>query len=710
MPLLQCHPISHVFREIVLIGVFAVAVASALARAADAGSKSEAPDPQAFLKKQMSNANLATSGTGEQFCWHAAASGASAYLRAYQAYRDPRWLDAAVEYYDFYLGKLQTDPDGYEGWIGDPISHNGTELSTDALVGDAILCGPLVAFAEIVKQDPNLQERFGKTARRYQELATRIIWEKWNKRGCYYQDGAGWGSYHAYAKRIDRKTNQWVEVPSEAISDNLNKHYSAALVLLRLWRITGNEKFKERVIQIYGRAKTLWRYFPAEDRIVWNFWMPHGPYDLEGRAPKSWVAVHPSRAGYQAGEVEDFVEVYDSGLVFEQADFERIIKTNHWMADGLDGKWRSADGTSAAGTLWSALARFDDKIRTKYEAQLAKEGLAGQINLAYLKSVMARAPGWQRVYVSDQAKVQVVKAPLQPGRDLSMTVIIPDVVEVADNGHVQLATQTRAAGKLKIELLDAAEKEVLGTLATIDAAAGTEYNAPLWDGTNPKTGKKDLGEYRIRWTLGNESRTAPVWVKQGVPRQQEKRPAFHPGEKITCDFEGPLDKRWTVEQAVLSTEQSHSGKQSLQINRTAQLKFGQDNDLPVKVTLWVFDNGANNGPNGPAWGIITGTGDKFCLRQMWRPYLNGDKTYSWLNTGENQWFSPHPAGVNRQAGWMEWIFDFTNPQNITVTGGGTPVKGLTPKFTPAGAAGIYLLNGNAGKLFVDDVTVEYPRK
>ena len=689
--------------------IFLATMTTGAAQAAEVRNLPAAPDPQVFLKKNMSNGNLSTSGTGELFCWHAAASGASDYLHAYQVYHDPRWLDAAVQYYNFYLSKLQTDPDGYEGWIGDPISHNGTELSTDALVGDAILCGPLVAFAEIVKQDPKLQDHFGKTAQHYQDLATRIVWEKWNRRGCYYQDGAGWGSYHTSGKLIDRKANQWVEVPSAVISDNLNKHYAAALVLLRLWRITGNAQYKERVLQIYGRAKTMWRYFPDEDRIVWNFWMPHGPYDLEGRAPKSWVGVHSSRPGYQATEVADFVEVYDSGLVFEQADFERMLKTNHWMADGSDGKWRSADGTSTAGMLWSALARFDEKIRTQYEAQLAKDGVTGQINLAYLKYVMAKAPGWQRLYVSDPAKGQVMKVPLQTGRNLSMTISIPNVVEVADKGHVQLATQTRTAGKLKIELLDAAGKEVLGTLATIETATDGEYNAPVWDGTNPKTGKKDLGEYRIRWTFGSETRTAPVWVKQGVARAHEKHWALQPGEKITSDFEGPLDQRWTVEQAVLSTEQSHGGKHSLQISRTAQFKFSQETDLPVKVTLWVFDNGVNNGPNGPAWGISSATGDKFCIRQVWRTYLNGDKFYSWLNTGENQWFSPHPTGVNRRGGWLEWVFDFTNPQNITVTGGGTLVKGLSTKFTPAGAAGIYLLNGDAGKLFVDDITVEYPK-
>ena len=52
-------------------------------------------------------------------------------------------------------------------------------------------------------------------------------------------------------------------------------------------------------------------------------------------------------------------------------------------------------------------------------------------------------------------------------------------------------------------------------IATIEVPKDPEYNAPRWDGTNPKTGKKDLGEYRIRWTLNGESRIEPVWVETG---------------------------------------------------------------------------------------------------------------------------------------------------------------------------------------------------
>jgi len=664
-------------------------------------------DPVAHHEQVMRNGRLYNTGTGEQFCWCAAYS-AETFLDGYEAFKDTKWLEMAEKYYDFYLSKLQKDPDGYEGWIGTPIGQGGMQLSTDAVVGDAILCAPIVRFAEIVHNDPKLKPRFGKTAQRYINLATRICWEKWNRRGCYYEDAAGWGSYHTYGKLVDMKANKWVDRPSRTISNNLNKHYSVALVLLRLWRITGKEEYRERVIKVYGRAKTMWRYYPDDDRIVWNFWMPHGPYDIEGRAPASWVAVHPGRAGYQSGETADFVEVYDSGLVFSKEDLQRMIRTNHWMI--ATGSWRNADGSTDAGTLWPALARFDEKMRARYEAKLGGGSTSNRIALAYLTNVTDKLGGWKRRYVSDESKVEVVEVPLQPGRNIRMSVVIPNWVETANNDRIRLACQTRAAGKLRIELLDAAGKTVLGMLHEIDVPAKGEFNAPLWDGTNPATGKKGVGKYNVRWSLAGESRMSPVWVKVGKRRPRETAKVIGKGQTVTIDFEKKLDDRWKLEGAAVSGQQKHGGSKSLKVDNLARFVFGEHEDLPVRVTMWIYDAGAKfgkQGVNGPAWGVVTADGDKFCLRQVWRPYLGGDSGYSWLNTGENQWFSPRACGVGRKQGWSEWVFDFTDPSAARITGNGQAVRRLTPKFTPRGAVAIYLLNGKGGPLYVDDIKIEY---
>ncbi|MBI3830696.1 MAG: hypothetical protein HY291_14335 [Planctomycetes bacterium] len=676
----------------------------------------EGPDPTAYRADVMKNGHL-RSDEGEAFCWHASYS-ADDFLTAYEAYGDPKWLEEAAEYYDFYLTKLKKDPDGYEGWIG-PTITNTPEIQEDALVGDAVLCRHLVGFAEIVLKDEALKKRFGEKAQHYVDLCTRMLWEKWNKRGCYYEDAAGWGSYRTHGRSIDTQSGKWLERPDTILSQPLNKSADAAIVLLRLWRITGKPEYRERVERIFTRAKQIFLYYPEDDRVVWHYWTPHAPFDIEGKAPRHWCGVHPERPGYQSAEVSMFVEVYNSGLVFDKTDLERIIRTNHFMAQG-DGKkpWRSADGSTAAGQLWTSLARFDEPIRKQYEEGLAKKSdPTTQIHLAYFKNVTSKQLNWDRLYVKDPTQVKVATPALQPGKFITLALPIPDVVETAGNIKTKLVTQTHAAGTLKLELLDAAGKEVLGTIATLEVPKESEYNAPRWDGTNPKTGKKDDGEYRIRWTLNGESRMEPVWVKPGTKREATGPATLAAGETLKADFEVEPDARWHIEGATLSEEQAHGGKKCLKLieGQGAVMTFGEDDDLPVKVTLWVYDNGKKLGKattTGAAWGVKTASGDKFALRTCWRTYLGGDAEYAWFNTGENQWHDPHPSKISRKEGWTEWVFDFSDPAAPKIAAGGKPVGNLAPKYVPKGAVAVYLGGGDSstGPVYIDDISVEYPKK
>ena len=152
----------------------------------------------------------------------------------------------------------------------------------------------------------------------------------------------------------------------------------------------------------------------------------------------------------------------------------------------------------------------------------------------------------------------------------------------------------------------------------------------------------------------------------------------------------------------------------MKIDGQATLEFGKFEDLPVKITMWVWDAGAKRGRgsgNGPGWGVGMAIGDKFVIRQVWRPYLAGDNEYAWLNNGENQWFSPHRTRVPRKAGWSKWVLDFTDPDKPKITGDGNAVQGLDAKFTPKGAVSVFLMGSRTGgPLYIDDVTVEYPEK
>ena len=695
------------------LSIPALALAAALALPASLAHAVDDIDPQQYLESVLRNPRLYNT-TGEFFAWHAASASGN-FLQAYEATEDPDWLQAAADYYDFYFERLEEDPDGYKGWIGDTVTGD-PDIRGDALVGDAILLRAPVRFAEIVLGNDELEERFGDKAREYVDLATHIGWEKWNHRGTYNLD-QGYGSYHTHHKYIDAETGEWVDRSSRVISDNLNKHYAMGIVLLRLHRITGEQAYADRVYEIYSRLKNMFRHFPEDDRISWNFWMPHGPYDIEGRSPTSWVAVHPNRAGYQAGEVGRIVEVYDSGLVFDEEDIQRLINTNHWME--TDDGWRSSDGTSDAGTRWSSLARFDDRIYEARRASLAgSDASHNRIRLAHLERV-EQPKGWERQYVEDEDSIRVYDRAPEPGHHISMNQVIPGTIELANNDRTILATQVRGSGTLRIELVDAETGSSLGTIHEEQVSgSASQYVMPRWDGTVPATGEQEVGDYEVRWHFRDETRAQRVTVIQGEQRDDpDAAPVLQPGQSLSIDFTGELDERqWTLEGAEISQDRAHEGNASLRLGAgdTARFVFGGEQSLPVRITMWVHEEGVQRpdatGGEGPRFGVIDGIGDILAIRVAWRGYLAGDQTYSWTNTGENRWFNLRNSRVPRRAGWSQWTFDFTDPDNPRVTGPGRDAD-IGSDGLPQGAAGLYFRgSGDGGPLNVDNITIEYPER
>ena len=670
------------------------------------------PTPQTFYNNSMADGGLKTA-TGELFCWIASCY-SHEFLHAYEASgkKDAAWLEQAQVFYDWCIQKVVSDdPDGYPGTIGADESGDNT-IVTDSLVGDALISRAILEWAELVQADPALQARFGARAKEYIALATRMCWDKWNKRDCYHQDAHGFGSYHTYPFLVDKANRKkWLPRPSRVISENLNKHYEVGLVFLSLYKLTGKTEYRDRVIAIYSRAKAMFRLFPDEDRLAWNFWMPHGTYDIEGTAPKSWVGVHSSRPGYQEFEAMAFLKVYDAGLVFDRRDLERMVRTNHWMIENGN---KSADGTTKAGKPWNAFAPFDEVVRGAVEKEYQKNPIA----MAYLKQVQLARNGYERKNVKNPADVKVSAVPVQPGCKLSLAHPIPDCLEIANNDRISLLARVMEAGTLKIELLGVDGTTVLGTLATaeVDPKTGA-FVAPRWDGTNPKTGKKTPGEYLLRYTLNGEARTWPVTVKMGTARTDASKPAaLAAGSTLNYDFEKALDARWALEgEAAVAEGQAKSGTKALRIapQSKAVLTFGGQDDLPVRITFAAFDGGAKHGKqgaSGQALCVRTAVGDLFAIRQMWRGYLSGDTDVVWINTGENQWFSPHPAGLGRAPGWNSWSFEF-NAGKVIVERDGKRLELAPARFTPAGAVALVFMGSDTigdPELWIDDLTISYP--
>lgn len=460
----------------------------------------------------MANPNLKVEGqvTGEQFCWHAA-SGADDFVEGYLGSQDAAWLDRGAAYFDWLVSLMATAPDGYRGWIG-PYIYDG-QYWCDVHVGDAILINPMLRFAEVVLTDDELKKIHGQRAQHYVQLAERELIEKWDQRGTWHDDGPQ-GSYRAWNRYLaPGDMSSWRDSPDPkaGLSLPFNKQMDMGLAALRLYRITGQERYRERAERIFSLFKSRLRIFAGG--YVWNYWEPLGPWDIdltEGRI-RHWVNVHPTR-NYQAREVAFVAEAYHTGIVFTRADIERIIHTNlenMWNGDMKNPRWRNAGLGGAwapqeqgrAGTLWSALADFDARAR-----QLRAQHLQpGSIDHAYFHRVTAaKEPSFARRYASTGPQEGTAELAATP--NLVMAAALP---RTSNRDSTALIVCKAAIDDALQITLHSSDGTLLDTLFAGQIEGGDDGLAGIfwinWDGAGITP-----GTYTVRWMLGDEYRDGAI--------------------------------------------------------------------------------------------------------------------------------------------------------------------------------------------------------
>jgi hypothetical protein len=475
------------------------------------------------FERVMKNPNIQVEGqvTGEGFCWHAAHA-ANDFVTGYLAFEDTAWLDQAVKYFDWLVGVMAEGPDGYKGWIG-PFIYDKS-VWCDVHVGDAIVCNPMLRFAEVVLKDEGLSAQYGEAANRYVALAKKHLIEKWDTRGTWHKDGpyGSYASWDRYLKPGDLSEWREIEIQKSSLSLPFNKQFDMGIASLRLWRITGEVKYREKAERIFRLMKSRIRL--VDDHYVWNYWEPLGSWDVGGDDLRHWVNVHPYR-NYQAGEVGDIVEAYHSGIVFDRVDIERIVRTNlkvMWSGDLENPKWRNSNAhgewapptpppegwKGRAGTLWSALRDFDGTVRGLYEKTLEP----GKLSHAFYHNVTAKqAIGFDRKY---KMEAEVFEVPFSDCADLTMVAMLPSAI-----GHAQasvLICKSETGGTLEVGLYGE-DGERIVVLYDNTMMGGTDgvkgvFTMP-WDGTNAMGKPVRPGRYYMRWTLNGAYRQIPVWIE-----------------------------------------------------------------------------------------------------------------------------------------------------------------------------------------------------
>lgn len=487
--------------------------------------------PEALAESMINKPSFVENARGENFCWHARV-GMNQFLENYELTKNTEWLDAGVKYFDFLISKMDTDPDGYKGWIG-PYGYD-KRFWQDSHVGDAILLTDILDFSVLVLEDKELKSTYGKKANEYVAIAAKDFVEKYDKRGTWVEDGP-YGSYVGFNKFLNPGDfSEWIHDPTVSragISHPFNKQMDAAQVCLRLYRITGNKFYRDRAERIFFTAKSHFQLHG--NHYHWNYYEPltPGDIDLEKKETNHWVSVHPFRSGYQAGEVDKIAEAYHYGIVFTEEDIKRIINTNldvMWNQDKLNpdfinsnhlGPKDDTTGLAAfrrhyktgnfaknAGQLWTGLLDFDQRIRDLYEVRF-KGDKSSERYLRYKHTVLANPPGFKRRFAKGQVKVPDIK--LTDSKDLYMATVLP--YQVGKNEHAIIVCKSSASGELVVDLYSKQGKK-LENLFKQDIQKNRTV-VHTWDGKIGADKKRYTGEYVIRWSFGNGYREYPLFLK-----------------------------------------------------------------------------------------------------------------------------------------------------------------------------------------------------
>lgn len=486
--------------------------------------------PKELAGRMINNPEFVENARGENFCWHARVD-MDDYIGNFQLTGNREWLDAGIQYCDFLIGKMDTDPNGYKGWIG-PYEYD-TKYWQDALVGDAILLTAILDFSVLILEDSSLKKIYGAKANSYVEIAKKNFAEKWDKRGVWYEDGP-YGSYVGFGSFLKPgDLTKWIKDPKVdrvGISHPFNKQMDAAQVFLRLYRITGDRSYRDRAEKIFFTAKSHFQYF--DNHYCWNYYEPltPGDVDLEKKDTRHGVWVHPWRSGYQAGDVEKIAEAYHYGIVFTEEDIQRIINTNlniMWNKDKVNPKFINSNGLGAdndttgiaafqaayghsvafknAGELWTGLLDFSQTVRDLYELQW-KENDKSIEHLRYEKMVLNNPPSFKRKYCRNdvtQASIDFTES-----KELCLATVLPHTITGKEKSII--ICKSWIPGELQIDLFSTEGKKI-NNLYKGNIEEGIFIIT--WNGKDPAGKAIYKGDYKIRWTIGTGYREFPVTIK-----------------------------------------------------------------------------------------------------------------------------------------------------------------------------------------------------
>jgi hypothetical protein len=264
-------------------------------------------------------------------------------LTAYELTGDAKYLDVFVQVFANLRAAMTKGPDGYLGWYGtrgkdDDNPKFPDTKAIDTTTNDFRMIGQLAHFVELISADPALAARYANQKEEYLDLAEHQLFPSWDARGMFVDLGKTGGVYRNNPERRQ-----------VFLTEPHNKQSIILHGLLPLYRVTGNDIYMKRAIQLGTRYKHCLAL--KDGHYEWRYWDPSGVWDLGLTDRNLWQSVHygqEHKGGYYADTVAQAVLLYQHGVVFDKTDMDRFVKTQMsvcWNGDVANPKWARTDGT-----------------------------------------------------------------------------------------------------------------------------------------------------------------------------------------------------------------------------------------------------------------------------------------------------------------------------------------------------------------------------
>ncbi len=267
---------------------------------------------------------------GGSFAWGPSAYVQRMYLNLYGTFKETVWLDKLVSHIDrILIARTDVPPyevydhryvDGYRGWGQNRYRQYSPEY-TEWFSDDGLIVSPILAFVELVWEDPSLHAAYRAKADDFLRVVEEDVIAKWYANwapdpGWTVEDNSRYGEdagYHVY------EWSGWKHQPL-----NMFLSFTDALVTLRrLTRSPYYKPYKEGFVPFYAeQSEQMMRFFhdqllydPEADAYTWKY----GP---ESHWPELMEDV-----GHAFIDIQVALQGVKSGLGFAPKDLERMANT-----------------------------------------------------------------------------------------------------------------------------------------------------------------------------------------------------------------------------------------------------------------------------------------------------------------------------------------------------------------------------------------------